>query len=233
MKVSITKSAFPICQLTLSRGETARIQKGSMIFHDDTIDLTAHLNAKKGSRGFGKILSTVGRSIASGESSLITEIKASTDDSRCGIASSMPGTIKTLNLDEDQYFINDGAFLAMSQEAGYEMHRQKLVKGFLSNTGGMFIMETSGYGKIVVNGFGSIVALNLNDQELTIDNDHVVAWSTALDYNLHFENGFWQSGFTGEGLVNTFSGSGKIYLQSLSMPNFASQLIPYLPSNND
>lgn len=44
----------------------------------------------------------------------------------------------------------------------------------------------------------------LNNQEVTIDNAHVVAWSQTIDYSIHLENGFWQSIGTGEGVVNTF-----------------------------
>ena len=33
----------------------------------------------------------------------------------------------------------------------------------------------------------------LNNQEVTIDNDHVIAWSQTIDYSIHLENGFWQS----------------------------------------
>jgi hypothetical protein len=35
------------------------------------------------------------------------------------------------------------------------------------------------------------------------------------------ENGFWQSIGTGEGLVNTFRGTGEIYVQSLNPITFA------------
>ena len=45
-----------------------------------------------------------------------------------------------------------------------------------------------------------LLKIVLNNQEVTIDNAHVVAWSQTLDYNIHLENGFWQSIGTGEGL---------------------------------
>lgn len=56
---------------------------------------------------------------------------------------------------------------------------------------------------------------------MTIDNAHVVAWSTELDYNIHLENGFVQSIGTGEGVVNTFRGTGEVYVQSLNLETFA------------
>lgn len=40
------------------------------------------------------------------------------------------------------------------------------------------------------------------------------------------ETGFWDSIGTGEGLVNTFTGNGKIYIQTLNLESFASVLQP-------
>jgi len=46
------------------------------------------------------------------------------------------------------------------------------------------------------------------------------------------ENGFWQSIGTGEGVVNTFRGTGEIYVQSLNLQTFAGLLNRYLPKRS-
>jgi uncharacterized protein M6_Spy0233 len=56
----------------------------------------------------------------------------------------------------------------------------------------------------------------------------VVAWSQSLDYDIHLENGFWQSIGTGEGVVNTFRGTGEVYVQSLNLQSFAGSLNKYI-----
>ena len=56
----------------------------------------------------------------------------------------------------------------------------------------------------------------------------MVAWSQSLDYNIHLENGFWQSIGTGEGVVNTFRGTGEVYVQSLNLQSFAGSLNKYI-----
>lgn len=49
-------------------------------------------------------------------------------------------------------------------------------------TGGFFIGETSGQGKLAISGFGTIFELEVKqNMPVIIDNYHVVAW----DYNLH------------------------------------------------
>ena len=56
----------------------------------------------------------------------------------------------------------------------------------------------------------------------------MVAWSQSLDYDIHLENGFWQSIGTGEGVVNTFRGTGEVYVQSLNLQSFAGSLNKYI-----
>ena len=67
---------------------------------------------------------------------------------------------------------------------------------------------------------------------MTIDNAHVVAWSQTLDYNIHLENGFWQSIGQERVIVNTFRGTGEIYVQSLNLQTFAGLLNRYLPKRS-
>lgn len=90
-------------------------------------------------------------------------------------------------------------------------------------------MSTQGEGTLLANAFGSIKKISLREDSITIDNAHVVAWSQELDYDIHLENGFLQSIGTGEGIVNTFRGTGDIYVQSLNVEQFAAVLKPFLP----
>lgn len=109
----------------------------------------------------------------------------------------------------------------MDGSASYEMKRQSIGRALFSGTGGFFVMTTSGEGTVLCNAYGSIKKISLDNDEITIDNNHVVAWSTSLDYDIHFENSFFQSIGTGEGIVNTFQGSGDVYIQSLNLATFA------------
>ena len=67
------------------------------------------------------------------------------------------------------------------------------------------------------------------DRPMTIDNEHVVAWDRSLEYHIEAASGV--IGFTsGEGLVNKFSGSGKVLIQTRNVHSLASALIPYMPA---
>lgn len=209
---------FPMVEIALERGESAYIQRGSMIYHTPSVSLNTKLNAQ--GEGWEKLVKAVGRSLSSGESMFITQAVSSADDGKLAIAPSMPGQVIALELGADQYRLNDRAFLAMDGSAQYTLERQSVGRALLSGQGGFFVMTTQGEGILLANAFGSIKKISLHNQELTIDNSHVMAWSTSLDYNIHLENGWLQAVGTGEGVVNTFRGTGDIYVQSLNFNTF-------------
>lgn len=227
MKFSMdSQMQFPLVELSLNQGETVFIQRGSMVYHTPNVSLNTQLNAS--GSGLGHFVKAVGRSMVSGESTFITQAVAESDNGNLALAPDTPGQVIALELGEKQYRLNDGAFLALDGTAFYTMERQSIGKALFGGQGGLFVMTTQGQGTLLANAFGSIKKIELQNQEITIDNAHVVAWSQSLDYDIHLENGFWQSIGTGEGVVNTFRGTGEVYVQSLNLQSFAGSLNKYI-----
>lgn len=221
--ITVLGDSFPLAKINLSQNENMFLQSGAMVYKDTGIKLKARLNAE--GSGITKFIKAVGRSMASGENIFITEAIAE----RPGVialAPPVPGKIGILKCGQNQYRLNDGAFLALDGSARYKMKRQTLGKAIFSKSGGLFVMETEGEGNLLINAFGNIETIELHGDSITIDNGHVLAWDKNLDYNIHMETGFWDSIGTGEGLVNTFTGHGKIYIQTLNLESFASVLQP-------
>jgi uncharacterized protein (TIGR00266 family) len=227
MKYEIDKNLlFPSIEIYLEEGESARIAQGSMIYHSTEVTLNTKLNSKKG------LLGAIGRSMTSGESMFITNAVSSGPNGVIGIAPSVPGEVVPLEIGHNQYRLNDGSFLAMDgNKANYHMERQKVGKAFFGGQGGLFVMTTEGTGTILLNAFGSVKKIELTGGEITIDNAHVLAWDEQLDYNIHLENGFFQSIGTGEGIVNTFHGTGTIYVQTLNIETFAGVMKNYIKTD--
>jgi len=231
MKFSMdSQMQFPLVELSLNQGETIYIQRGSMVYHTPNVSLNTKLNAS--GSGLGRFVKAVGRSMVSGESTFITQAVAESDNGNLALAPDTPGQVIALELGEKQYRLNDGAFLALDGTAFYTMERQSIGKALFGGQGGLFVMTTKGQGTLLANAFGSIKKIELQNQEITIDNAHVVAWSKSLDYDIHLENGFWQSIGTGEGVVNTFRGTGEVYVQSLNLQSFAGALNKYIPKSS-
>ena len=229
MRFTITgDSDCPIALLNLSRGQSVKIESGSMVYSRG-VEITGGLNAKK--KGLGGVFSAIGRSLTSGESMFITTATGTADDGEIAIAPAIPGKIASLTAEAGrQYRLNTGAFLACDETLQYKMVNQGVSKALFGGTGGLFVMETEGYGDILVSAFGDLMRLDIMPgTPIAIDNEHVVAWDASLDYRIEVASGMF--GFTtGEGLVNTFTGSGRVYIQTRNLRNLAQAMHPYLPT---
>lgn len=221
----------PLIQIELRQGETVRIERGCMAYLSN-VELAGKMNANK--KGIGGMFSAIGRSLTSGEAMFITEASGTSDRGLLGIAPAIPGKIVCLPVGGNrQYRLNTGAFLACDQSVQYVMKRQELGKAIFGGTGGLFVMETQGEGDVLIASFGDILEMHVTaDTPLTIDNEHVVAWDAALNYDIRVASGTF--GFTsGEGLVNEFSGEGKVYIQTRNIHNMADAVRPFLPSGSN
>ncbi|MCI6648021.1 MAG: TIGR00266 family protein [Lachnospiraceae bacterium] len=218
-------SDTPIVEFRMNAGESLMIERGSMAYMYG-IDLQGKLNSH------GGLLGAIGRSLAGGESMFITQANATMDDAVLGIAPAVPGQISKLSVGQRQYRLNTGAFLACAPSVTYNIVAQKLSRAIFGGTGGLFVMETSGSGDILINSFGSLITLDVTpDKPLVIDNDHVVAWDAGLNYNIEIASGVF--GFTtGEGLVNRFTGNGQVIIQTRNIRSLAGELSKYISSGN-
>ena len=224
-------SDCPIARLALSRGESVKIENGSMVYSRG-VEISGGLNSKK--KGLGGVLGAIGRSITSGESMFITTATGTVDDGEIAIAPPIPGKIISLQVGgQQQYRLNTGAFLACDATLDYTMVNQGLGRAVFGGTGGLFVMETNGTGTILVSAFGDILSLDVTPESpLVVDNEHVVAWDASLNYNIQVASGMF--GFTtGEGVVNSFNGYGRVYIQTRNLQNLAQAMHPYLPASSN
>lgn len=222
-------SDCPIARLALSRGESVKIENGSMVYSRG-VEISGGLNSKK--KGLGGVLGAIGRSITSGESMFITTATGTVDDGEIAIAPPIPGKIISLQVGgQQQYRLNTGAFLACDATLDYTMVNQGLGRAVFGGTGGLFVMETNGTGTILISAFGDILSLDVTPESpLVVDNEHVVAWDASLNYNIQVASGMF--GFTtGEGVVNSFNGYGRVYIQTRNLQNLAQAMHPYLPTS--
>lgn len=232
MNYTITQStAFPLVEVTLAQGEEIQIERGGMVYHSGDVSLEGKVNSSGG--GLGGIVKALGRSMVSGESFFITRARGLQNGAKIALAPGAPGAVRELRLGAAQWRIRDQAFLACDGDVSYEMKRQSFGKALFGGTGGFFVMETRGAGSMLVSSYGDILELYLDgSRPMVVDNFHVVAWSTTLDYDIKIASGTF--GFTtGEGLVNEFHGSGSVLVQTRNVEALAGMLRPFFPSNNN
>ncbi|MBL1226317.1 TIGR00266 family protein [Enterococcus sp. BWR-S5] len=218
---------FPLVEVSLQNREMIQLERGAMVYHNGQINLEGKMNSN-GQSGLGGAIRALGRSMTSGESFFITQATGLSDNAVIALAPGTPGAIKELEVGMEHWRLNDGAFLACDATVSYEMKRQKVSTSLFGGTGGFFVMETAGKGTLLVNAYGDIVELQLDgNQPFIIDNQHVVAWTESLDYNIKVASGIF--GFTtGEGLVNEFHGRGTVLIQTRNVEALAGMVAPFI-----
>jgi uncharacterized protein (AIM24 family) len=122
----------------------------------------------------------------------------------------------------------------VAAESGVDLRvrSQNLGNALFAQTGGFFVGEATGKGKLAVSGFGSGFILDVEPgRDVIIDNAHVVAWDSQLRYELSVPsqqgggglfNRLVSSVTSGEGLVLRFSGKGKVIICSRNRNAFSS-----------
>ncbi|MRW83532.1 TIGR00266 family protein [Pseudoduganella sp. FT26W] len=212
---TITGDVDPFLHVSLRQGEKIYCESGAMVMMEAALDLKGKITG-----GIGAALM---RRFANGESFFQQHIEAVRGDGDCLLSPTLPGAMQTLDLGNQQYMLSDGAFVAATSGVELKVRTQSLGNALFAGSGGFFITETSGVGQAVVSGFGSISQLEVEPgRDVIIDNAHVVAWDSALRYEISVTTG-GNSGFlsnlvnsqtSGEGLVLRFSGKGKILICS-------------------
>jgi uncharacterized protein (AIM24 family) len=69
-------------------------------------------------------------------------------------------------------------------------------------------------------------------ERYTVDTGHIVAFEESARFDVERVGGLKSTLFSGEGLVCTFTGPGKVWLQTRSQDALLAWLIPKLPTNS-
>lgn len=221
----------PFLLVSLQKGETIYAESNAMVTMDATLEL-------KG-KARGGLLSSLARRFASGESFFQQSIEANFGDGQILLSPELPGDIEILDVGMNQYRMNDGAFLAATDGVEIRMKSQGIGQAVFGGTGGFFIMETAGQGKLAISGFGALFALDVKaGTDTIVDNYHVVAWDIALRYDISLSTSRSGGGLlsnimgsmtSGEGIVNRFSGNGKVYVCSRNRGGFLNWIASHMP----
>ena len=151
-------------------------------------------------------------------------------------ASSFPGAIRAVEITPNMPVIaQKSAFLAATPGVDLSIHFQKKVgAGFFGGEG--FIMQKlSGHGMAFLEIDGSAVEYTLAPgQQIIVDTGNLAMVDATCQIDIQTVRGAKNVLFGGEGLFNTVvTGPGRVVLQTMALPAFASALIPYLPAKSD
>lgn len=202
--------------IELGPEEIILIEPGAMSRMD------SHLNSSYQRQG--GFFSAMFRKMFGGESFFLGKYRH-TNGGKLTFAPAVPGSVERYFLSNNKLNIMAGSFLACTPGVNIKAKFGGL-KALFSGEGA-FLLEASGNGDLFFNSFGGIVEKKI-EGDFIVDSGHVVAFEPSLNYKISGMGNWKSTMLSGEGLVMTFNGSGKIYLQTRTIDSLASWLTPRL-----
>lgn len=231
--MSLVGSPEPFLHVNLKRGEKIYCESNAMVMMENNLEIGGKLR--------GGILQSFIRKFTADESLFQQEITATNGEGDCLLAPELDGDMQILDIGPRQYILSDGAFVASTEHTEVKAKIQTNIGGALfGGTGGFVVMETSGQGQLCVAGCGTLMEIEVTPETgITVDNGHVVAWDSTLQYNVGLPSSksrglmsnLVNSMTSGEGLVIKFQGSGKVILCSRNRGNYLAWLKSLLGGN--
>lgn len=227
----VTGGVDPLLTAHMQKGDKVLAEANAMVAMQDGLSL-------KG-RSRGGLFKSLARKILNDETFFQLFIEADEADGDVLLAPKIPGDIMILDIGERQYMLSDGAFLASTDTVSLDVKSQGIGRALLGDSGGFFVMSTSGAGQVAVSGFGSIQELEVKlGHKLLVDNGHLVAWDASLDYELTINSSrsgllgkLVNSQLTGEGILLKFKGEGKVYVCSRNKGGFIDWIFGERPTD--
>lgn len=216
------QGAFALAVVKLQPEQAIHAEAGAMVSMSANIDL--HSEMKGGV--FGALKRAVG-----GESAFVSTFTAKGGAGEVTFAPGAPGDVAGIEMQGQTFMVQSSSYLAgdLSLEVDTKFGG---AKSFFGGEG-LFVLQVSGTGLLLVSSFGSIHRKTLRPgEQYVVDTGHLVAWEGHMQYNLRkaAKSGFFRSFLSGEGMVAEFTGPGEILIQTRNLAAFAGLLRPFFPS---
>ena len=112
----------------------------------------------------------------------------------------------------ESFVLDQGAYIASDITVDVTAHRNAALTAVFSGEG-WFQTLVKGPGKVIFSSPGPVELVEMKSDKLVVDGSFAVARSASLNFEVtKATKGILGSMTSGEGLVNTFRGTGKVYL---------------------
>lgn len=216
--------SFALALVKLEPAQSINAEAGAMVSMSSNVDLQSQMKGGV----FGALKRAVG-----GESAFVSTFTAQGGPGEVALAPGTPGDIVGIEMRNQQFKVQSSSYLAGDTSLTVDT-KFGGAKSFFGGEG-LFLLEVSGTGLLLISSFGAIYRRVLAPGEgYVVDTGHLVAWEGHMQYNLRKASkaGFFRSLASGEGLVAEFSGPGEILIQTRNLAAFAGMLKPFFPSQS-
>ena len=223
-----------IVEIELDPGETVIAEAGAMNYMDDGISFEAKMgDGSKPSSGIFDKLLDAGKRVLTGESIFMTHFTNSGMGKKvAAFASPYPGKIIPINMNDvnNELICQKDAFLcaAHGTEVGIAFNK-RLGAGFFGGEG-FILQRLRGDGMAFVHAGGTVIEKKLYNEVIKVDTGCIVAFTSAIQYDIEMVGGLKSMFFGGEGMfLATLRGTGTVYLQSLPFSRMADRILAHAP----
>jgi uncharacterized protein (TIGR00266 family) len=226
MHIDIThRPSYAHLVVDLDPGESVIAEPGAMVSHSPEVSIETSTTQDG-------LLSSA-KSMLGGESAFANEFTAEHESGRVTLAPPKPGDVAEYELTGGTLYAVDGAFLAADADIDIASEFGGL-KSLLAGAG-VTPLTLSGTGTVFLEAFGGIERVDLDPGEsYVVDNDHVVAWEDAVNFDARRVGDLKSSLLSGEGVVMEFTGAGSVWYQTRGLDAFTSAIAGALPGvDND
>ena len=219
----ISAPAATAARIKMNQGDVVTAEVGAMIAMSPQVMVETTTRSRGGKGG---ILKGVKR-LFSGENFFLNHFTAQADATEIILGPQLIGDIAHHRLEHGSLMVQASGWLASVGRIDIDTTWQGLGAALFGGDG-IFWVKCSGQGDVLLNSFGAIYEIDV-DGEYVVDTSHIVAYEDSLSFGITKATSGWISSFlSGEGLVCSFTGQGKLYCQTHAPHSFGRTLGPKL-----
>ncbi len=226
MQSRITGSVMPVLEFLLDPNESVISEAGELSWMSSAIQLTTHTQFAGGGGFFGAI-----RRVAGGSSLFLTEYRALGTQGEVAFTAKMPGHIVPVEVAPCyEYLVHRHGFLCATPGVQIGVGFQQSLGAGIFGGDGFLLQKITGNGVAWLELGGELVARDLRPGEtLRVHPGHVGAFQASVGCGITRIQGIRNMIFGGDGIfLAALTGPGRVWLQTLTLSQFAHKLAPYL-----
>jgi len=217
MKADIQcRPSYSLLEIQLDASEQIVADAGAMCWMSS--------NVKTITSTRGGMLSGLKRAVLSGESFFQNTFESQGDGGMVGLAPGVAGDIAQYELNDGELYLEKGAYLASVPSVHCDARFDGL-RGLFNE--GLFVLRVAGSGTLFFNSYGDMEVVDVTDSYV-VDNGYAVAWEPTLQYQITRSRKIRAFLFSDQ-LIMTFTGRGKLWVQSRSPRTLANWVHPFRP----
>ena len=227
MDHKIVGTTMPVLEFTLNNGESVVAESGRLSWMSPSIQM-ATSTAFTGSSGglFGKLKRMVG-----GGTLFASSYTATGAPGLVAFATTVPGQILPITVGPGAGFmVHRHGFLASTPGIELTAGFQQSLGAGLFGGEGFVLQRLGGQADAWIQLQGEVVTYDLQaGQSMLVHPAHVGMFNDGMSFTITVVKGLKNKFFGDEIFLCNLTGPGRIWLQSLTLPSLAADLVPYLP----